>query len=178
MTIKLFICKRESIKLYLWGLCRPRSKRMRRRSGTAESSRPSKLAFAPSSNVLQFPRARSPRRCTESPGTLPIVPQVHGAFFDFAKDFKAALQLRPGAVRPQPPHIHHPSLLLLVRRQNRGRRLKGGACFHFPSSSSPGPNELVLITPVDTAADFGPLILNLSAVCLPGALCDRFGLLI
>lgn len=54
-----------------------------------------------------------------TPGALPIVPQVHCTFFYFAKDFKAALQLCPGAVGPQSPHVHHSSLLLLVKRTDR-----------------------------------------------------------
>lgn len=52
-------------------------------------------------------------------GHLPIVPQVHCTFLDLAEDFKAALQLCPGAVGPQSPHIHHPSLLLLVKGEDR-----------------------------------------------------------
>lgn len=56
---------------------------------------------------------------TQILGALPIVPQVHRTFFNFAKDFEAALQLCPGAVGPQSPHVHHPSLLLLVTKKDR-----------------------------------------------------------
>lgn len=52
--------------------------------------------------------------------------------------------------------------------------------FLFPSHpfSSPSPNELVLITPVDTAADFKPRFLFVPLVCLPVVfLCDWFALL-
>lgn len=104
----------------------------------------------------------------KNPGALPIVPQVHCTFFNFPKDFKAALQLWSAAVGPQSPHVHHPSLLLLVKteRQSRRKEIKRwwwcwreGNCFFSisPSLSSPGLNELVLITPVDTATDYSPL---------------------
>lgn len=61
---------------------------------------------------------------TGSPGgesSLPVVPQVHCTLLDFAEDFKAALQLSAGAVRPQSPHVHDPSLLLLVKGRHRQR---------------------------------------------------------
>lgn len=96
---------------------------------------------------------------TEHPEALPIVPQIHCAFLYFTEEFKAALQLRPGAVGPQPPHVHHSSLLLLVKRTDsaEGKRLKGGVLFFLSPFSflHRAPNELVLITPVDTAGDFG-----------------------
>lgn len=77
---------------------------------------------------------------------LPVVPQVHCAFLDLAEHFKAALQLRPGAVGPQPPHVHHPSLLLLVKEGTQREGLEG--CFFSLPPFSFRPNESVPITPV------------------------------
>lgn len=120
---------------------------------------------------------------TEHPEALPIVPQIHCAFLYFTEEFKAALQLRPGAVGPQSPHVHHSSLLLLVKRTDSagGKRLKGGVLFFLSPFSflHRAPNELVLITPVDTAGDFGgpPLFLSLFSICLLCSLCDWFSLL-
>lgn len=73
------------------------------------------------------------RKSWRGGGGLPVVPQVHCTLLDFAEDFKAALQLGAGAVRPQSPHVHDPSLLLLVKgrhRQRGGGEIKGvGECF-------------------------------------------------
>lgn len=83
-------------------------------------------------------------------GPLPVVPQVHRTFFNFAKDFKAALQLRARAVGPQSAHVHDPSLLLLVRREDRHEsgRLKVEVCCF----SSAGLNETVPMAAVPSGA--------------------------
>lgn len=95
---------------------------------------------------------------------LPVVPQVHRTFFNFAKDFKATLQLRARAVGPQTPHVHDPSLLLLVKRGDRheSRRLKVEVCCF----SSPSLNEKVLITPLHSGerSFLSPLRLSPSGV--------------
>lgn len=103
---------------------------------------------------------------------LPVVPQVHRTFFNFAKDFKAALQLRARAVGPQTPHVHDPSLLLLVKREDRheSRRLKLEVCCF----SSPSLNEKVLITPVHSG-DLFFVPAPSASVCRSA--CDWFSLL-
>lgn len=83
-----------------------------------------------------------------SPGALPVISQVHGTLFDLAEDFKAPLQLGPRAVGPQSPHVHHPSLLLLINREREGERLKEEYILLFSAFTSPsgplgGRNELL-----------------------------------
>lgn len=99
----------------------------------------------------------------EQTTALPVVPQVHRTFFNFAEDFKATLQLRARAVGPQTPHVHDPSLLLLVKRGDRheSRRLKVEVCCF----SSPSLNEKVLITLVHSGerSFLSPLRLSPSA---------------
>lgn len=58
------------------------------------------------------------------------------------------------------------SCSLRGKTERRKEIKRGGLFFPFPSLSSPSPNELVLITPVDTAADFRPPFLSLFSVCL------------
>lgn len=99
---------------------------------------------------------------------LPIVPQVHRTFFNLAKDFKAALQLGARAVGPQSAHVHDPSLLLLVKREDRhkSQRLKVEVCCF----SSAGLNEQVLIAPLPSGDPFlsPPAVLSLiGSACFP-----------
>lgn len=124
MTITLFICKRESIKVYLWGSVGPQldglgdTLRLQKAPSLSETF---KTCLCFKINSYSSAATLILDTCTESPEALPIVPQVHCTFFNFAKDFKAALQLCPGAVGPQSPHVHHPSLLLLVKRKDRAK---------------------------------------------------------
>lgn len=99
---------------------------------------------------------------------LPVVPQVHRTFFNLAKDFKAALQLGACAVGPQSAHVHDPSLLLLVKREDRhkSQRLKVEVCCF----SSAGLNEQVLIAPLPSGDPFlsPPAVLSLiGSACFP-----------
>lgn len=178
MTIMLFICKRESIKVYLWGSIGLELDGSEMLRDCKSSVFVLDLQHLPLLEVqpVSYPATLTPgwhidaHACTESPGGLTHRPSSSLHILQFRQRLQSGASTLSGcsrtSVAPRTPPVSPPARY--GERQSGERRLKGGVCFFLspPLHLHRGPNELVLITPVDTSADFKPLCFSVPLLCL------------